>query len=122
MPFSLEQFVNFVQTTLSTASLDPDATSMTVASATGIPTNGQIRALLQSATDQTKKEIVLVTQVSGTTLSIQRRVELVAGSAPRITFVAGDTVQFIFTAGNVTNDPRSMSAPGDLETLNADGQ
>jgi hypothetical protein len=119
--FQLERFVTLLQTTLSTGMSSPNDPSMTLTSVAGLPSSGQIRALLTEGGNQ---EIVLalLPPTSGTTLAISRKVEPVGGVKNNYQFDTGATVQFIYTAGNLTNDPRNMSAPGDLETLDTGGQ
>jgi hypothetical protein len=121
MPFQLERFVTLLQTTLSTGMSSDSDPSMTLTSVTGLPSSGQIRALLSEGGNQ---EIVLATlpPAMGTTLNIQRRVEPVGGVQNKYQFNAGATVNFIYTADGLGNDPRSMSAVGDLETLDTGGK
>jgi hypothetical protein len=121
MAFQLERFVTLLQTTLSIDMMSANDLSMTLTSVTGLPSSGQIRALLTEGSNQ---EIVLATLPAhlDNSLDIQRKVEAVGGVQNNYQFGAGATVDFIYTAGNLTNDPRSMSAVGDLETLNTDGR
>jgi hypothetical protein len=120
MAFQLERFVTLLQTTLSIDMMSANDTSMTLTSATGLPSSGQIRALLTEGSNQ---EIVLATLPAhlDNSLDIQRKVEPVGGVQNNYLFHAGTTVEFIYTAGNLSNDPRNMSAQGDLETLDASG-
>ncbi len=121
MPFRLERFVNRLQTTLSVDMMTDSDTSMTLTSVVGLPSSGQIRALLTEGSNQ---EIVLaiLPPDASNQLSITRRIEAVGGVQNKYQFHAGATVEFLFTAESLTNDPRNMSAPGDLETLNTDGK
>jgi hypothetical protein len=121
MSFQLERFVTLLQTTLSQPISTIGQLTMQLTSVTGLPSSGQIRALLSGGGVQ---EIVLATLPADSmnNLGIERAKEPVGTDSTPHTFSAGATVDFIYTAGNLTNDPRSMAAPGDLETLNADGQ
>jgi len=97
----LSQFVyiNFYTTTLS-AAMTSTQTTMTVGSATGLPTltTGQVLPLvLTSSSDNTVHEIVYVTAISSNTLTIERGQEGTAGN----TWAIGDYVSCDTTAGSV---------------------
>jgi len=97
----LSQFVyiNFYKTTLS-AAMTSTQTTMTVGSATGLPTltTGQVLPLvLTSASNNTVHEIVYVTAISSNTLTIERGQEGTAGN----TWAIGDYVSCDTTAGSV---------------------
>jgi len=82
-----EQLVNGTQTTLN-GTITAIATSLIVTSATGFPTVGNFRLLIDS-------EIVLVTAVSGTTFTISRAQEGTTGAS----HTSGVNVTHVFTAG-----------------------
>ena len=126
--------VNNFSTTLS-APLSSSATSMVIASATGLPTlgSGEVYNLTLSAANGAR-EIVTVTARSGTTLTVTRAVE----STTAQVFLAGSTVELretansfdrkadmISTAGDVLNfgDATSLEIPNSsAPTLSATGQ
>ncbi len=120
MAFQPERFVTRLQTTLAN-DIDDSQTFMDLTSAAGLPTSGQIRALISGGGFQ---EIVLapLPAVGNRLSNLRRAREPVGTDSNPHPFSAGATVEFAYTAGNLTNDPRNMSAQGDLETLNADGQ
>lgn len=84
-----EQLINNVVTTLA-ANVGIGATTMVVASATGLPTSGNYRAVIAG-------EIILVTSRSGTTLTIQKGQE---GTAD-VAHTSGDSVAFDLTAAGL---------------------
>ncbi len=103
-----EKFVNLVQTSLPSA-ITSGQTSITVASASGLP-SPQFRVSIDD-------EILLVTGVAGTTLTATRGTEgTTAAGHP-----GGSLVTLTVTAGSLLNCPRSMTATGDLETLDGSG-
>lgn len=67
MAITLEQFVNNVATTLNGA-INNSVTSITITSATGFPSTGNFRIVIDT-------EIMLVTARSGTTLTVSRGAE-----------------------------------------------
>ena len=92
-------YINFYKTTLS-AAMTSTQTTMTVGSATGLPTltTGQVLPLvLTSASNNTVHEIVYVTAISSNTLTIERGQEGTAGN----TWAIGDYVSCDTTAGSV---------------------
>ncbi len=84
-----EQFANGAATTLASAISSTGATSCSVTSATGFPSAGNFRILIDS-------EIMLVTAVSGTTFTITRGIE----STSAATHSNGAAVTHILTAGS----------------------
>jgi hypothetical protein len=84
---AVEQFANNATTTLNGA-INSSVTSLVVTSATGFPTVGNFRLLIDS-------EIMLVTAVSGTTYTVTRGIE---GTEPA-THASGSSVAHVLTAG-----------------------
>jgi hypothetical protein len=82
-----EQYKNNLATTLSGA-INASVTSLTVASATGWPTTGDFRILIDS-------EILLVTAVSGTTFTVTRGAE----STTAASHSDGAAITHVLTAG-----------------------
>jgi hypothetical protein len=95
----------------------PTDTSMTLTSVAGLPSSGQIRALLSDGVHQEIVIAPLPANSSNQLSNLTRRAEPVGGDQTAYPFNAGATVEFIYTAQSLTNNPRNMSAPGDLETL-----
>ena len=92
-----EQITNFVSTTLN-GGITNSATSLTVTSATGFPTSGNFRLVIQDAeNDETNKEIVVVTGVSGSDFTITRGQESTSGVAHG----NGSFVGHVLTAGGL---------------------
>ena len=93
-------YVNFYETTLS-AALSSTATSMNVSTASGLPSSlasGEIIPIvLTSASNNAVHEIVYMTAISGTTLTITRGEE---GSSA-LSWSIGDYVACSTTAGSV---------------------
>jgi hypothetical protein len=87
----VEQFVNNAQTTLNGA-INNSVTSLVVTSATGFPTVGNFRLLIDS-------EIMLVTAVSGTTFTITRGIEGTTAASHS----SGAPVTHILTADALKN-------------------
>jgi hypothetical protein len=102
-----EKFSNNAQTTLTAAITSGAATSLTVASATAFPSSGNFRILIDS-------EIMLVTGVSGTTWTVTRAVEAVAGVTAAATHANGATVTHMLTAGALAAAAIGGAFPGDL--------
>lgn len=88
---AIEQFANGASTTLAANIATTFATSISVTSSSGFPSGGNFRILIGT-------ELMLVTNVSGTTWTVSRNVE---GTTPA-THTAGDNVDQILTAGAVT--------------------
>lgn len=84
-----EHFANEAQTTL-TAELAKGATTLTVASAAGFPTEGNFRILIDS-------ELLMVTAVEGTTFTVERGIEETTDFA----HADGSTVTQVLTAGGL---------------------
>ena len=82
-----EQLVNLVQTGLA-AAISSGATSLTVNSATGMPSTGNFRILIDS-------EIFIVTAVSGTTLTVTPGAE----GSTTTSHISGAIVTAVLTAG-----------------------
>ena len=93
-------YVNFYETTLS-AALSSTATTMNVSTASGLPSSlasGEIIPIvLTSASNNTVHEIVYVTAISGTTLTITRGEE----GTSALSWSIGDYVACGTTAGSV---------------------
>ena len=92
-------FINFYKTTLS-AALSATATTMSVGSTSGLPTLavGQVMPLvLTDAATQQVHEIVYVTGISSSTLTIERGME----GTSALTWAVGDYVACGTTAGSV---------------------
>lgn len=94
---SAEQFTNAAQTTLA-SSITSGATTLTVASAVGFPTVPQFRIIIDS-------EILIVTIVSGTTYTVARAAEAVAGVQAASAHAAGALVTHVLTGGALNNLP-----------------
>jgi hypothetical protein len=86
---AVEQFANNASSTLNGA-INSSVTSLVVTSATGFPTVGNFRLLIDS-------EIMLVTAVSGTTFTVTRGIEGTAAASHS----NGATVTAILTAGSL---------------------
>ena len=93
-------YVNFYETTLS-AALSSTATTMNVSTASGLPSSlasGEIIPIvLTAASNNAVHEIVYVTAISGTTLTITRGEE----STSALSWSIGDYVACGTTAGSV---------------------
>lgn len=87
---SREIFINKNPKTLASGISSTGATSMTLSDVTGLPTSGNIRALVDS-------EIVVVTLNGTATITIARGQE----STTAATHTSGATVNFIITAGGL---------------------
>src|SRR5437899_1378757 len=103
MPFQLERFVTLLQTTLAADISTTSQSSMTLTSVAGLPSSGQIRALISGGGVQ---EIVLapLPAVSNTLNNLSRAVEAVGTDTSPHLFSTGATVDFIYTAEGLTND------------------
>lgn len=106
-------YINFYKTTLS-AALTSTSTTMTVSSATGLPTltTGQILPLvLTDAATQTVHEIVYVTSISSNTLTIERGQEGTAANTWGIgDYVACSTTAETVGVNSVTGNPYDISS------------
>jgi len=102
-----EQYANAVQTTLNGAIL-VGATSMTLASATGVPTTGTFRALI-SAEGANTNEIVTVTGAAGPTYTIARATEAYAGVQSASAHGNGATVTVVLTDAGLRAVPVPLS-------------
>lgn len=87
---SLEQYANNAATTLAAAISSSMATSISVSSATGFPSSGNFRILIDS-------EYMIVTGVSGTTWTVTRGAE----GSTAATHSDGATVTHILTAASL---------------------
>jgi len=92
-------YVNNFNTTLSAAIVSTGATSITIASATGLPTLATGEYYLLTIDDGTNIEIVKVTARSGTTLTVVRGQE----GTTAATFASGVAVEMRATAGGMVN-------------------
>ncbi|MBW8067055.1 MAG: hypothetical protein GJU73_06360 [Ferrovum sp.] len=109
-------YINFYKTTLS-AALSATATTMSVGSTSGLPTLavGQVMPLvLTDAATQQVHEIVYVTGISSSTLTIERGME----GTSALTWAVGDYVACSTTAGSVL---ASNSVQATTETLDVTG-
>lgn len=95
-----EQFTNRAETTLNGA-IDDNDTSLVVTSATGFPTSGDFRIVIDSRT--ATEEILTVTAVSGTTFTVTRATEAIAGVQTAFSHSDGATVKHVLTAGALEN-------------------
>lgn len=94
-----EQFSNKATTTLNGA-IDNSQTSITVTSATGFPTSGDFRIVVPAEGANTD-EIMTVTAVSGTTWTVTRASEEIAGVQTASAHSSGATVSHVLTAGGL---------------------
>lgn len=92
-------YVNNFSTTLSAAIVSTGATSITITSATGLPTLSTGEYYLLTIDDSTNREIVKVTSRSGTTLTIVRAQEGTTAN----TFVNGTAIEMRDTAASYNN-------------------
>lgn len=107
-------FGNFINTTLSAAATSTD-TSLSVTSATNFPTletGQQLPITLINAATQTVYEIIYVTAISGTTITVLRGQEGTVAQAWSI----GDLVKGCITTATVSPSPGTHS-PVSSETL-----
>lgn len=86
---STEQFANVASTTLN-GTINNSVTSLVVASATGFPSSGQFRILIES-------EILLVTAVAGTTFTVTRGAE----STTAASHTSGVAITHVLTKGAI---------------------
>lgn len=91
-----EQFTNRATTTLNGA-IDDNDTSLVVTSATGFPTTGTFRIVVSPGAGT--EEIMTVTAVSGTTFTILRATEAIAGVQTARSHSNGATIKHVLTAG-----------------------
>lgn len=97
---SNELFVNDVSTTLA-ASATNVTTTLTIASATGLPamvTGSVMRARIEPAVANGSFELVTVTARTTTTLTVARGQEGTTGTA----WASGDRISFVLTAASMT--------------------
>lgn len=94
-----EVFSNKAETTLNGA-IDDNDTSLIVSSATGFPTTGNFRIVVSPST--ASEEIMIVTGVSGTTFTIGRATEAIAGVQTAFSHADGAEVKHVLTAGALT--------------------
>lgn len=104
MPTKYEQFANNASTTLA-GDVSVGATSISVASASGFPTDGNFRIIINN-------EILLVTAVSGTTFTVERAQENTGAS----THTTSDTVTL-----HMTNQSMIRLAADYVPFFNASG-
>lgn len=95
-----EQFTNKAETTLNGA-INNSVTSLVVTSATGFPTTGDFRIIVSP--DTANEEIMTVTAVSGTTFTVTRASEAVAGTQTAQSHSNGATIAHVLTAGALQN-------------------
>jgi hypothetical protein len=93
-----EVFSNKAETTLNGA-INDVVTSLVVTSATGFPTSGDFRIVVDP--DTATEEIMTVTAVSGTTFTIARATEEIAGIQTAFSHANGATIKHVLTAGAV---------------------
>lgn len=98
-----ERFTNHFSTTLS-GTITSGATSLSVASATGLPTAGNFRIRVES-------EIMTVTAISGTTLTVTRGAEGTTAAAHN----SGVAVDHILTAASLQKAVEENLAIGTVE-------
>ncbi len=106
---ALEQPQNGVSTTLATAISSTSATTCSLTSATGF-TNAQYHCLIVNAAN-TQFEIVEVTGLSGTTLTIVRGAETYGGANTSYTFAAGSTITVVTSVQSVFNMISQVQLP-----------
>lgn len=94
-----EQFTNRAQTTLNGA-INNSVTSLTVTSASGFPTSGNFRIVVDPRT--ATEEIMTVTDVSGTTFTVIRASESIAGVQTAFSHSDGAIVAHVLTVGSTT--------------------
>lgn len=100
-----EQLANRVKTTLNGA-IDNDDTSAIITSATGFPSIGNFRILIQdSEFDETNAELCLVTARSGTTLTVTRGQEGTSG----VSHAGGSFVAIVLTKSALENSSEEIS-------------
>lgn len=95
-------YANNVSTTLSAAITTTGQTSITVTSATGLPAISTNQSFNMTLNDGSNVEIVQVTAVSGTTLTIVRTAEAVNGASTPHTFANGTPISLNATAASLT--------------------
>jgi hypothetical protein len=108
---ALEQYVNNPGSTLASAITSTTATTLSVTSATGYPTSGNFRILIDT-------ELMLVTGVSGTTFTVTRGIE----STTAATHLVMATVNAIITAGSLDAMRVNESSFGAFSSLPTSGK
>ncbi len=93
-----EQFTNKATTTLNGA-INNAVTSLVVTSATGFPTAGNFRIVVDANT--ANEEVMTVTAVSGTTFTVARATEAIAGVQTAFSHADLATVKHVLTAGAI---------------------
>lgn len=93
-----EKFSNKASTTLNGA-INNAVTSLVVTSATGFPTTGTFRIVVDPAT--ASEEIMTVTAVSGTTYTVTRASEAIAGVQTAFSHADLAVIKHVLTAGAV---------------------
>jgi len=96
-----EQLANKAKTTLNGA-INNSVTSLVVTSATGFPATGDFRILIKAEGANTD-EILTVTAVSGTTFTVTRASEAIAGAQSASSHASGAEVIHVLTAGALRN-------------------
>lgn len=96
-------YVNNFSTTLSAAITSTSQTSITIASAGGLSTLTGGNYYVLTIDDGTNIEVVQVTAVSGTTLTIVRTYEAINGASTPHTFASGTTIEMRDTAGGIAS-------------------
>lgn len=95
-----EQFTNKAQTTLN-GGINNSTTSIVVTSATGFPSAGNFRIIVKAEGANTD-EIMTVTAVSGTTYTVTRASEAVAGVQAASAHASGAIVKHVLTAASLS--------------------
>lgn len=95
----MERFFNDPATTLN-GSITNSATTLIVTSATGFPTTGNFRILVES-------ELMIVTGVSGTTFTVTRGAE----STSAVSHTTGLSVRHVVTGGGLTQGINDVRFP-----------
>ena len=99
----VEKFANKATTTLN-GGINNSTTSVVVSSASAFPTTGDFRIFVKAETSNTD-EIMTVTSVSGTTFTVTRASEPVAGTQSASAHSSGAEVSLVLTSGSLITLP-----------------
>lgn len=102
-----EKYANNYETTLN-GSIDASQTTLVVTTATGAPTTGVFRLFIKAEGANTD-EIVTVSSVSGTTFTIARASEAVAGVQSASAHGNAASVALVLTAGSLGNNVQGQT-------------
>ena len=102
---AVEVYTNGVTTTLN-GSINNSVTSLVVTSATGFPTSGNFRIIVES-------ELMIVTAVSGTTFTVTRGAEGTTAAS----HASGVNITNILTAGAINGIIASLNNSGTLASI-----